>query len=213
MKAFVRNKKLNVFTLNICSTSCGDYYQTSFIWYVLKAFFSPFPPSSFFPSLPHPTPPQPPFKIQCISCMGWLAKPFFKHWPLFFSMILTQCSFAEQFASASLWIQNCMSWKRASRTLLLSVVCRGHHLSAMKGTFLIAECWYETLTFISSPKGKGFIWVSKHQAPISFATTCLKAHFNSWWFPWKISLACTSIKQIPSSLRILTPFWTLPEKK
>lgn len=60
MNAFVRNKKLNVFTLNICSTSCGDYCQTSFIWCVLKAFFSPFPPSSFFSLLSPSSPPPPP---------------------------------------------------------------------------------------------------------------------------------------------------------
>lgn len=115
----------------------------------------------------------------------------------------------EQFASALLLIQSHRSWKSVSWTILQYVVCRNHHLSVLKGTFLIAECWNETLTFISAPKGKGFIWVSKDQPPISLATACLKVHFNSWWFHWKIKLTHTSIKQISSPLRILTPFWTL----
>lgn len=67
MKAFVCNKMLNIFTLKISFPTCSDYYQTSFIWYVLKAFFSIFPPPPLSFSL----------KIHCIGCIGCLAKPVF----------------------------------------------------------------------------------------------------------------------------------------
>lgn len=168
---------LNIFTLKISFPTCSDYCQTSFIWYVLKAFFFLFSPPHLSFSL----------KIHYIFCICCFATPVF--WTL-------SRFFCNSHPGAVLWnnLWVLHYWFEATglvrvwTELSCSMLCVETHLSVLKGTFLIAECWNETLTFISAPKGRGFTWVSKDQTPIPFARACFKVCFNSWWFHWKIKL-------------------------